>query len=100
MTCEKVDVQNSVVTCKLQKYRNVLKKNYMQGYGDRVRESGDFSQFALLQMRIRGRNVFMGYLNQPETTKQAFDKEGWFITGDLARRDEDGFLYFIGKPQV
>ncbi len=45
---------------------------------------------------LKGPNVFEGYLNQPEQT--AAVKEGdWFITGDLARFDEDGFLYIEGR---
>lgn len=51
----------------------------------------------LVQLRVRGRHVFMGYLNQPEKTSDAFDKDGWFKTGDKARRDGNGFLYVVGK---
>jgi len=45
---------------------------------------------------LKGPNVFSGYLGEPERTAEA--KEGdWFITGDLARFDEDGFLYIEGR---
>ena len=44
----------------------------------------------------RGGNVFNGYLKNPEKTKGAFHN-GWFITGDLGRFDEDGFLFIEGR---
>src|SRR6202522_1076276 len=42
-------------------------------------------------MMVRGPNVMKGYLNQPEKTAQVL-KDGWYITGDIATQDEDGFL--------
>lgn len=45
---------------------------------------------------IKGSNVFPGYLRDPEKTSGAF-RDGWFITGDLARIDEDGFLFIEGR---
>lgn len=44
----------------------------------------------------RGGNVFGGYLKNPEKTKEAFHN-GWFVTGDLGRFDEDGFLFIEGR---
>jgi acyl-[acyl-carrier-protein]-phospholipid O-acyltransferase/long-chain-fatty-acid--[acyl-carrier-protein] ligase len=40
---------------------------------------------------VRGPNRMLGYLNQPERTADVFH-EGWYITGDLAAIDEDGFI--------
>ncbi len=40
---------------------------------------------------IKGPNTMMGYLNQSEATTQAF-RNGWYITGDIAAVDEDGFI--------
>ena len=40
---------------------------------------------------IYGGNVMKGYLNQPEATAQVI-RDGWYITGDIARFDEDGFI--------
>ncbi|XP_078533832.1 long-chain-fatty-acid--CoA ligase ACSBG2-like [Lissotriton helveticus] len=46
---------------------------------------------------IGGRNVFMGYLNMVEKTKNALDEEGWLHTGDIGKLDQDGFLYLTGR---
>ncbi len=47
-------------------------------------------------LNLRGPNVFSGYLEDAERTRQVFH-DGWFVTGDLARFDEDGFLYIEGR---
>ena len=45
---------------------------------------------------FRGANVFEGYLDDPGKTRAAFS-EGWFVTGDLGRFDDDGFLFIEGR---
>lgn len=45
---------------------------------------------------LKGPNVFDGYLDEPERTADVI-KDGWFRTGDLARFDEDGFLFIEGR---
>lgn len=45
---------------------------------------------------LRGPNIFEGYLNDPERTADVI-QDGWFRTGDLARFDEDGFLFIEGR---
>lgn len=51
------------------------------------------------EMLFRGPHVARGYWNQPDATAAAFDEDGWLHTGDLARRDEDGFYYVAGRAK-
>jgi fatty-acyl-CoA synthase len=49
------------------------------------------------EMEIRGPHVSKGYWNNKEATSASYGDDGWFRTGDLARRDEDGFFYIAGR---
>jgi acyl-CoA synthetase (AMP-forming)/AMP-acid ligase II len=44
----------------------------------------------------RGPTVFKRYHNMPEKTDEVF-QNGWFVSEDLIRRDEEGFVYFVGR---
>jgi fatty-acyl-CoA synthase len=48
------------------------------------------------ELWLRGPSVTAGYWNQPETTAAAFT-DGWFRTGDAARRDADGFTFLVDR---
>jgi len=48
------------------------------------------------QLVIRGPTVTPGYWKQPAATESAFH-DGWFLTGDAARQDDDGFFYIVDR---
>lgn len=47
---------------------------------------------------IGGPDLYAGYLNRPEVTAEA-NRGGWYHSGDVARRDERGLLYFVGRKK-
>ncbi|MEY3025908.1 MAG: Long-chain-fatty-acid--CoA ligase [Planctomycetota bacterium] len=49
------------------------------------------------EVRLRGPNVMLGYLNLPEETAAVFDEHGYFKTGDMGRLDESGMLSITGR---
>lgn len=52
---------------------------------------------SLGEISVRGPGVMKGYYRQPGETAQAFDEEGYFLTGDLGMIDEDGFIHIVGR---
>lgn len=48
----------------------------------------------------RGPNVMLGYWDDPVSTAEVLDKDGWLRTGDLAHRDADGAFYLHGRANL
>ncbi|MEB3103934.1 class I adenylate-forming enzyme family protein [Ferviditalea candida] len=51
------------------------------------------------EIACKGFGIVKGYYNAHELTRQAFDGEGWFYTGDLGTLDDDGYIRFIGRKK-
>lgn len=51
------------------------------------------------ELCIRSDSVMAGYLDRPELTAAAFDEGGWLRTGDLVRRDEDGYFHLVDRAK-
>jgi fatty-acyl-CoA synthase len=49
------------------------------------------------ELQIRGPGVTPGYRNNPDATAAAFTADGWLRTGDVARRDADGYYYIVDR---
>ena len=50
-------------------------------------------------LEVRGPNVFKGYWQMPEKTAEEFRDDGFFITGDISRIDEDGYVHIVGRAK-
>lgn len=50
------------------------------------------------ELLVRGSNVMSGYYNQPEETSSTI-KDGWLYTGDIAHRDEDGYIFIVERKK-
>jgi len=51
------------------------------------------------ELWFRGPHVSLGYWNRPDATAESYLPGGWFRSGDLARRDEDGYYFIAGRAK-
>jgi acetyl-CoA synthetase len=66
------------------------------GADGRPVEIDDAGRFGELAVRAGWPSMFRAYLDDDERYRQSF-VDGWYLTGDLARRDADGYYWFIGR---
>jgi acyl-CoA synthetase (AMP-forming)/AMP-acid ligase II len=67
--------------------------NHLQIVGD---DGNECSSGEVGEVRLRGRNVMLGYFRADDATRQAL-RGGWLHTGDLGYRTEEGFVYLVGR---
>jgi long-chain acyl-CoA synthetase len=60
---------------------------------DKILPAGEVGELA-----VKGPQVMKGYWNQEAETKSAL-KDGWFLTGDIAKMDEDGYFYIVDRKK-
>ncbi|MBM3523473.1 MAG: ATP-dependent acyl-CoA ligase, partial [Alphaproteobacteria bacterium] len=51
------------------------------------------------ELLVRGPGILLGYWRKPEATAAAIDKQGWFRTGDVVRKDARGFHFIVGRKK-
>lgn len=64
--------------------------------GDEVPHDGE----SIGSLQVRGAQLFDGYLNRPEATSASWTDDGWFVTGDAAVIDGDGFHRIVGREST
>lgn len=57
------------------------------------------AQDAIGEILVKGPNVFTGYWNLDEVNRSAFTEDGYFRTGDLGKRDADGYIRIAGRAR-
>jgi acyl-CoA synthetase (AMP-forming)/AMP-acid ligase II len=68
-----------------------MSAKYLDSDGNEIK-SGQTGELA-----VKGPNVFKGYLNKPELTKQSLTSDGYFRTGDIGHQDENGNFYITDR---
>ena len=67
-----------------------------------VGQGNDYLDYKIAEdgeLCMRGDSIMLGYYKDPEATAEVIDADGWFHTGDLARKDEDGYYFLTGRKK-
>jgi len=67
----------------------------LRSYDEGTSENGGGGQRG--EICMRGRNVMMGYHGAQQGHAEAFDADGWLLSGDVGQRDEEGFVAIVGR---
>lgn len=51
------------------------------------------------EIAIKGHNIMKGYYKRPDATAEAINDEGWFRSGDLGRKDDEGWYYIVDRSK-
>lgn len=78
------------------KYRTISAGVELDGCSTKIAELDDVDDEDG-EVCLNGRNIFMGYLHKEDKTKETLDDGGWLRSGDIGRKDSDGFLYITGR---
>ena len=73
----------------------------LRGVGLRLRddENQDVRTGEIGAIQVKGPNVFSGYWRMPEKTAEEFTADGWFKTGDVGKRDDEGRVTIVGRTK-
>ncbi len=59
----------------------------------------DANEEGMGELTVKGPNIMLGYFNDEKATKEVMEEDGWFHTGDLAKIDEDGYIFICGRKK-
>ncbi|MFO1468264.1 MAG: AMP-binding protein [Steroidobacteraceae bacterium] len=71
----------------------------LPGMSLRLAPLADAGDAQVGMIEVRGPSVFRGYWKAEQKTRESFREDGYFITGDVGRFDEDGYLYIVGRAR-
>ena len=62
-------------------------------------DGAEVPQGEIGEIVMRGPHVMSGYWNRPDATVETIDPDGWLSTGDMARIDEDGYIFIVDRKK-
>src|SRR3954453_13978619 len=51
------------------------------------------------EIAIKGHNIMKGYWNRQDATDEVLDDDGWFLTGDMGKRDDEGYYFIVDRKK-